>query len=147
MSPEAPHDISRLLRARGARVTPARLRVLALLRASERGLSHHDIEQALTDGAPVDRVTLYRVLDWLVEQGLAHKVADEQRVFRFSAAARDDVPHGAHAHFVCDDCNKVFCLDDLPPATPRLPTGFASTQIEFAIHGHCAHCNRRERHQ
>lgn len=135
-------DISRLLRERGARVTPARLRVLALLRTSDRGLSHHDVEQALADDTPVDRVTLYRVLDWLVEQGLAHKVADEQRVFRFSAAERADAPHAAHAHFVCDDCGKVFCLDDLLPVAPRLPAGFASTQVEFAVHGHCAHCNQ-----
>lgn len=134
-------DISRQLRERGARVTPARLRVLALLRGAERGLSHHDVEKALDDGTPVDRVTLYRVLDWLVEQGLAHKTADEQRVFRFSAASTGGEPHQAHAHFVCDDCGKVFCLEDTPRAAPRLPAGFASTQVEFEVHGHCAACN------
>lgn len=140
----SPHDLSRLLRARGARVTPARLRVLALLRAAPRALSHHDVEQALDDGTPVDRVTLYRVLDWLVEQGLAHKVADEQRVYRFSAATQDGVPHSAHAHFVCDDCGKVFCLDDVPLTPPRLPAGFASTQVDYAVHGHCAACGVQE---
>lgn len=134
------HDLAQLLRQRGARVTPARLRVLALLRGAERGLSHHDVETALA-GEPVDRVTLYRVLDWLVEQGLAHKIADEHRTFRFSAAGTSDRPHDAHAHFVCDDCGKVFCLDDTAPVPPKLPAGFASTQVEFAVHGHCAACN------
>ncbi|WP_341676871.1 Fur family transcriptional regulator [Niveibacterium sp. SC-1] len=135
------HDLAQLLRERGARVTPARLRVLALLRGADRALSHHDIEERLVDGTPVDRVTLYRVLDWLVEQGLAHKLADEQRVFRFSAASKADLPHGSHAHFVCDDCGKVFCLEEVAAAAPRLPDGFASTQIDFSVHGHCAACN------
>lgn len=135
------HDLAQLLRERGARVTPARLRVLALLRGATRALSHRDVELALSTDTPVDRVTLYRVLDWLVEQGLAHKIADEQRVFRFSASDKADLPHEAHAHFVCDDCGKVFCLDEILPETPPLPDGFATTQVEYAVHGHCAACN------
>ena len=141
------NDLARQLRERGARVTPARLRVLALLRGASRALSHREVEEALAGEVPVDRVTLYRVLDWLVEQGLAHKLADDMRVFRFSAASSADRPHGAHAHFVCDDCGKVFCLDDVRPEAPRLPEGFATTQVEYSVHGHCAACNPGEPHE
>ncbi len=74
------------IRATGARATPARIRVLQLLRDAPAALTHHDIEAALGD-AMLDRVTLYRVLDWLVESGLAHKSADASRVYRFSLAA------------------------------------------------------------
>lgn len=135
------YDLAQLLRARGARVTPARLNVLAVLRAARRGLSHHEVEQALAASGPMDRVTLYRVLNWLVAQGLAQKVADEHRTFRFSAPAAGERPHGAHPHFVCDDCGKVFCLDDAALALPKLPSGFAGTEVEFSVHGHCAACN------
>ncbi|MBK8524409.1 MAG: hypothetical protein IPL58_10055 [Betaproteobacteria bacterium] len=48
--------------------------------------SGHDVESALGAGS-LDRVTLYRVLDWLVESGLAVKGADERRVWRFSLAS------------------------------------------------------------
>ena len=42
---------------------------------------------------------------------------------------------------ICDDCGKVFCLDEILPETPPLPDGFATTQVEYAVHGHCAACN------
>lgn len=140
-------DLARQLRERGARVTPARLRVLALLRGASKALSQREVEDALAGEAPVDRVTLYRVLDWLVEQGFAHKFADEMRIFRFSAASHAGEQHGAHAHFVCDDCGKVFCLDEVQPAPPPLPEGFATTQVEYSVHGHCAACNLPEPHK
>lgn len=59
-----------LIRRTGARATPARVRVLRLLRSAPTALTHHEIEQALGDLA-LDRVTLYRVLDWLVASGCA----------------------------------------------------------------------------
>ena len=55
-----------------------------------------------------DRVTLYRVLEWLVDNGLAHRVTDAQRVFRFSAADDTAKGHASHAHFRCEVCARVF---------------------------------------
>lgn len=126
-----------LIRRTGARATPARLRVLRLLRAAPAALTHHQIEQALGDLA-IDRVTLYRVLDWLVESGLAHRNTDAQRVFRFSAAAIGE--HAAHTHFRCEDCGRVFCLEAAPPEPPRLPDGFSLSRIELDLRGRCARC-------
>ena len=76
------------LRATGVRITPARAAVFKLLHESERALSHQEIESGLGRANPLDRVTVYRVLDWLVEQGLAHKVAGLDRVWRFSIITR-----------------------------------------------------------
>ena len=70
-------ELADRIRSAGARATPARIRVLALLTSAPVPLSHHDIEAALGD-ASLDRVTLYRVLDWLVASGLAVKRADER---------------------------------------------------------------------
>ncbi|MFT4174876.1 MAG: transcriptional repressor [Rhodocyclaceae bacterium] len=127
------------IRALGARATPARVAVMRLLESGEHALSHHDIESALAD-AGFDRVTLYRVLDWLVENGLAHRVADAQRVFRFSAA-REAAIHTAHAHFRCEGCGRVFCLEDVAITAPRLPEGFVSRAIDFNVSGQCAGCD------
>lgn len=125
------------IRRTGARATPARVRVLQVLRGAPAALTHHEIEQALSDLA-IDRVTLYRVLDWLVESGLAHRNTDSQRVFRFSTAAVGE--HSAHTHFRCDDCGRVFCLDAAPPQPPRLPDGFSLSRIELDLRGRCARC-------
>ncbi|MDR0441650.1 MAG: transcriptional repressor [Candidatus Accumulibacter sp.] len=135
-----PSAIAEFIRRRGARATPARVNVLRLLREAPTPLSHAEIEARLGDRAP-DRVTLYRVLDWLVDSGLAHKNADAGRVFRFSAASLGE--HGTHVHFRCESCGGVYCLDASPPAAPALPPGFSLTRMEFDLRGSCARCSAK----
>lgn len=135
--PEERHELAEVVRARGARATPARLHVLAILRGAARALSHHDIEAELAD-RPVDRVTLYRVLDWAVGCGLVLRSTDEQRTFRFSLAV-SQAAHRDHAHFNCDKCGKVYCLE-AAAAPVILPIGFRMERAELAIHGRCANC-------
>jgi Fur family ferric uptake transcriptional regulator len=131
------NNVAAQIRSAGARATPARIRVLQLLRAAPAAMTHHDIEAAL-GGLSLDRVTLYRVLDWLAEAGLAHKSTDARGVFRFSVAAAGE--HTAHAHFSCDACGRVFCLDAAPPAPPNLPDGFSLSRMEIDLRGRCAAC-------
>ena len=129
--------VAEQIRRRGARATPARIRVLQLLRGAPTALTHTELEQALGAQA-LDRVTLYRVLDWLVDTGLAHKNSDAHRVFRFSAAAAGE--HATHIHFRCEHCGGVFCLDAAPPAAPILPAGFSLSRMDFDLRGRCANC-------
>jgi Fur family ferric uptake transcriptional regulator len=143
-SPAEAEAAALLIRRIGARATPARVRVLRLLRAAPAALTHHQIEQSLGDLA-LDRVTLYRVLEWLVESGLAHRNTDAQRMYRFSAAAAGE--HAAHTHFRCDECGRVFCLDAAPPAPPSLPAGFSLSRLELDLRGRCARCTGDESHE
>lgn len=131
-----------LIRPHG-RATPARLRVLDALLAAPHALSHAELEASLGDDAErPDRVTLYRVLDWLVANGLAHKIAGEDRVWRFNAATRQD--HG-HAHFHCTACGQVYCLSDLQPAVAvNLPPGYRFQGAELTIQGLCPRCSGAE---
>jgi len=127
------------LRATGERITPARLAVFAALLEARRALSHHEIESALGAGHPVDRVTLYRVLEWLVAQGLAHRIAGLDRVWRFGLADRDPRgKHDGHAHFQCHRCGKVVCLADVTTRRVPVPRGFRSEAVE--VKGLCAEC-------
>jgi Fur family ferric uptake transcriptional regulator len=135
--------IESAIRATGARVTRGRVRVLGLLQSAHGPLSHGDIETLLSrDALPeMDRVTLYRVLDWLSDNGLAHKAADARGVFRFSAAVANG-KHGKHVHFRCTECGGVQCLDMKLPKPPSLPKGFRLTGMELDIRGMCPHCVR-----
>ena len=125
------------LRATGERVTPARLRVYAALLDSVRALSHHELEAELVTGAPVDRVTLYRVLDWLVGQGLAHRVAGQDRVWRFGIA---HATRESRAHFQCNRCGKVVSLGEAAANRVPLPRGFRPEAVELTVKGRCAEC-------
>lgn len=107
------------LRAVSVRVTPARVKVLAALLGAQRALSHQDMQESF---AEMDRVTLYRALDCLMAAGLTHKIAGDDRVFRYSAGSEHSERGGAtasqraptqhqHGHFKCTRCAKVFCLN------------------------------------
>jgi len=133
------HDqATRLLHQRGATVTPARVRVLQLLLAADAAMSHQSLQQvAAASGHPFDKVTLYRVLDWLTAHGLVHSVTGHDRVRRFSLMN----PHHAHAHFECSVCGRLFCLrGSLATAALELPPGFASDRVDITVHGRCAGC-------
>lgn len=132
--------ITERIRNAGVRATPARVEVLRLLSTAGHALSHQEVEAHF--GGRADRVTLYRVLDSLVQAGLAHKLTDDARVFRFSATAAAHVPHTEHGHFRCDDCGRVYCLEALPSAKPRVPQGFRVAHVDLKIRGRCAQCVR-----
>jgi Fur family ferric uptake transcriptional regulator len=125
--------------AGGHRATPARARVLAVLTGSERPVSHHEVEEFLAQEGPVDRVTVYRVLEWLTNVGLAHKIAGDDRIWRYkSHGGRGDE---VHAHFKCSHCGTVFCLEDMSTAYAlNLPPGYRSEEVELTIRGRCADC-------
>lgn len=133
--------IQSAIRAAGSRVTPARVRVLGALRAAHGAQTHAEIDATLAlEALPgIDRVTLYRVLDWLCEVGLAHKAADARGVFRYSAA-QPNVEHTGHAHFRCTGCGGVFCLKSPPPPPPALPRGFRLSGMDLDLRGECRDC-------
>ncbi len=154
------------LRTVSVRVTPARIKVLSALLGAPRALSHQDMQESF---AEMDRVTLYRALDCLIAAGLTHKIAGDDRVFRYSVGTEHSERGGAnahqHGHFKCTRCAKVFCLNvdgeaDLVSdvlaqsascqSTLRqqlqavlqdnLGSGFQSHDIELTIKGWCAEC-------
>ena len=130
-----------LIRGSGARLTVARLRVLVELLGAESALAHVELQQGVEDGAePIDRVTLYRVLEWLEETGLAHRVAGPDRVFHFSARPA----HGSHGHFRCVCCSRIYCIEEAGALARRaralLPAGFSGDGIEVTVSGRCARC-------
>jgi Fur family transcriptional regulator, ferric uptake regulator len=132
------------VRATGSRVTGARVKVLAALMQSDEALMHTDLQRRLEQGdssVVLDRVTLYRVLEWLVDHGLAHRVAGPDRVWRFSV---DADPHHAHGHFKCRQCERMFCMKASATlgrgVRSMLPPGFAGQEIELTVLGLCADC-------
>jgi Fur family transcriptional regulator, ferric uptake regulator len=136
-----------LLKGKAERLTSPRLVVLATLLQAKSALTQVEVHaqvETLSD-AHIDRVTIYRVLEWLTEVGLAHRVSAGDRVFRFSAS----ITTQAHGHFHCSDCGRMFCVgaqksnkDTGLDASVKalLPSGFVSADIDLTISGRCAEC-------
>lgn len=128
-----------LIRATGARVTRPRVEVLATLLAARRALTHHEVERQANRALGMDRVTIYRVLEWLITRELAHRISGDDRVWRFNAA--NDAHARRHAHFKCNHCGEVICLDrGIAGRVIPLPSGFRSQEIELTVKGLCADC-------
>jgi len=134
------------IRATGERLTQPRVAVLAMLLAADHAISHQDVASAIATHRPIDRVTVYRVLDWLVEVGIAHRIAGDDRVWRFMLnhehRNHTDGVRQQHAHFTCNQCGQTFCLNDMPGKLNfRLPAGFKSSEVDLTYRGACARCS------
>lgn len=129
---------NQIIQDAGLRPTANRLVVLEALLKSDNPLSHQELLNALSSTQEFDRVTLYRVLDWLLEHDIVHKVAGDNRAWRFQLNSTN-ASH-RHAHFQCTECGKVYCLDDVSPRTPKLPKDFRAVSIELNIKGRCGNC-------
>lgn len=140
-TPAFSSQAEQLLTGIGTRITPARVRVLAFLLAQQSAATHHDIEMALDRQEKIDRVTLYRTLDWLLAQGIAHKVLGADRAWRFRAN-QSEAGHHQHAHFKCDRCAITVCLGGIPAAKKAvaLPQGYVAKEIEVTVKGLCPAC-------
>ena len=134
------------IRATGERLTQPRVAVLALLLAADHAMAHQDVATAIAAHQPIDRVTVYRVLEWLVEVGIAHRIAGDDRIWRFMlnhahGARKGDIKH-QHAHFTCNRCGQTFCLNDMHTRLDfKLPQGFRPVEVDLKFRGACAHCS------
>ena len=123
------------------RATDIRIKVLAFLLAQSAAVSHQEIDSHFSKKDKIDRVTLYRVLDWLVEKDLVHKITGSGRALRYSANSNENNFH-QHAHFKCNNCEKVVCLDDIKLQNKfKVPSGYQIQQVELTLKGLCASCS------
>lgn len=130
-----------LLRHHGLRATALRLDLLRVLRASERALTQQELEAMLKVEA--DRVSIFRSLNAFEEAGVVHRVLDGRGTSCF-ARCGTSCGHGhhndTHAHFHCNDCGHVYCLEPVELPTVSLPRGFKLAKSHLELDGTCKAC-------
>lgn len=122
------------------RKTKASEAILKTLRSSGRAWTHKELQDTL--GQTCDRVTTYRVLGRLLEEGLAHKVSDLEGAVRYAACQSCESSHThshAHLHFTCSTCSETRCLEEVEVAF-SLPAGFLLAESNFSVTGVCDRC-------
>lgn len=130
---------------RGTRLTELRRRVLELVLDRHVPVGAYDLlERLAAERGRVAPPTVYRALDFLVSQGLVHRVDSRNA---FVGCARADGPHRA-CFLLCRDCGAAAELVD--PALEEalaaiaLRSGFEVTRQVVEIEGVCAGCRRQE---
>ncbi|MGO4387979.1 Fur family transcriptional regulator [Microvirga sp. 2YAF29] len=128
-------------KAQRARLTPIRRRVLEALHMASKPLGAYNLAALVApQGRKIAPITVYRALDFLIEQGLAHRIASLN-----AYVAQDGEPGSAtHAFLICEGCGEV---TDIP--SPEIAHTLSSLlkQHSFSSHakaleitGRCSHC-------
>ncbi len=132
---------SGILKKNGLSVTESRKKILELFLDTEGALAHADIEKN-TDAA-FDRVTVYRTLQTFVEKGIIHQIPTTDNSVLYALCRHNCEQghhHDNHVHFICTNCDKTFCLDDVTVPDVKLPEGFTPSQAAMVVTGLCLDC-------
>ncbi len=148
-SPQSSHDHARCIDdaldaaaeicgQRGARLTPLRRRVLELVWAGHHSVKAYDLLARLGAGAMPP--TIYRALDFLVAQGLVHRL---ESLNAYVGCPRPRADHDSQ-FLICEGCGVVDEID--APALVREvrrragAAGFEPTRQTLEVHGFCGQC-------
>jgi Fur family ferric uptake transcriptional regulator len=130
-----------ILKRNSLSITGSRQKILELFLQSSGALAHADIEKKTGEG--FDRVTVYRTLQSFVEKGLIHLIPTTDNSIKY-ALCKDECQaghhHDNHVHFICDECNKTICLDEVTIPAVKLPKGFKPQYAEMMVTGICGDC-------
>ena len=130
-----------ILKKNSLSITDGRLKIIQLFFNSNGALAHADIEKKA--GESFDRVTVYRTLQSFVEKGIIHLIPTKDNSIKYALCKDDCEPghhHDNHVHFICDDCYKTVCLEDVMIPQVKLPKGFTPKHSEMVVNGICEEC-------
>lgn len=132
-----------LCAARGQNLTELRRRVLEIICGAGRPIGAYAILDRLrADGRSGAPPTVYRTLDFLLEQGLVHRLAS---LNAFVACCHPAERHGGQ-FLICEACGRVGELDsravETAIAAAAAAQRFAVSAQTVEVLGRCADCLR-----
>lgn len=138
--PRALPDLS-ALRPAGGKRSSKRDRILGIFLRQEGHLSADELVDLVRREDPrIGRATVYRTLQWMVEDGLARKVDFGDGRARFEASLR----HPRHFHLVCTTCHRSseFLSSDVEALVEEVAAArdFAIAQTVVQVLGTCDAC-------
>jgi Fur family zinc uptake transcriptional regulator len=130
-----------LCERQGAKLTATRRRVLELVWGSHEPIGAYDILERLSaSGRRAAPPTVYRALDFLLVQGLIHRIESRNA---FVGCAEPDAPHSGQ-FLLCTTCGNAQEIvdagiqDAVRSTTGRV--GFRADRVTIEVGGVCARC-------
>ncbi|MCL9777069.1 zinc uptake transcriptional repressor Zur [Vibrio methylphosphonaticus] len=148
MNQQLIQQVEDICTARGVRLTPQRRSVFVLICENKKASSAYELLEQLKASEPKAKPpTVYRALDFLLEQGFIHRVESTNSFVSCSS-------FGEHKHFshllICDKCGNVVELQDdnlialLNSNVDKY--GFQYSNHVIESHGTCQTCSSLEDH-
>ncbi len=135
-------DYEELLTTAKLSATSNRTRVLEVVGNNTFPLSAKDIFNTLKRSISINRVTVYRILDLLVDHGVVERISTGGRAFYYGLAPNKN--HAPHPHFYCTNCGQMDCLspESLTVDMEALIKTFSGQieKVEVRIDGICKNC-------
>ena len=138
-------DYQQMLMSADLEATPNRLAVLEVVGNNSYPLSAGDIFKTLERRSSINRVTVYRILDRLVAEGVVERLSTGGRAAYYGLAPNEH--HRAHPHFYCKNCGQMDCLN---PETLNIETAAMQKtfpgridKVEVRVDGVCKNCLNR----
>ena len=120
--------------------TSCREGIIEVLATAKQALSENDIRERLAGN--YDRTTFYRSFKTLEEHKIIHKIVIDNQLVKY--ALDNIITHkDEHAHFYCNECHTVKCMDNVPVQKYQLPDGYSDVETEVLIKGTCAECQKQ----
>jgi Fur family ferric uptake transcriptional regulator len=135
-------DYEDILKRSGVEATDNRRGVLEVIGNNTYPLSAADIFATMARSSAINRVTVYRILDLLVDKGVVDRISTGGRAFYYGLAPNDH--HRPHPHFYCTRCGQMDCLtpEILSVDTDSLWKRFPGRidKVEVRVDGICKNC-------
>ncbi len=134
-------ELDSILHNHDLRKTAFRMELLSLFLDSRSSLKVDEIKSKV--GVSNDKVTIYRALDAFEKNGLIHRVPDKSNLTRYALCHTecnsDEHVHN-HAHFICNNCDETFCVDEIEVPVIKDSKGFKIERSKLTLEGDCPDC-------
>ena len=130
-----------ILKQHKIKKTPGRIAIIKALQQNCRPLSESEIRDQMQEA--YDRITFYRNIQSLTTAGIIHKIVVDNTTIRYGLNCCEEGHHhrNEHAHFYCEHCQAVLCLQQVKIPELHLPSGFKSSDSDLIIKGTCEKCS------
>jgi Fur family transcriptional regulator, zinc uptake regulator len=141
---EAVARAKRVCEAGGIRLTALREAVLRVLTGSHKALGAYDIIERMSEqGRRLAPISVYRIIDVLIEAGLVHRLESRNAYFACLAPHQDSA---SMVVLLCQACDRV-AEAEAPAAWGAInaitkDTGFAVSATILEIQGQCPDCRK-----
>src|SRR5881628_1049444 len=131
---------------RAQKFTPIRRHVLQALLSSHRPIGAYEAIDELAKSMPRPApITVYRALEFLIENGLAHRIESRNA---YLACAHDHDAAATVTFLICEACGSVGEIPAAAPVAKSLnaaarASGFAPKLSVVEMSGTCAHCQTK----
>ncbi len=122
------------------RRTRQRVDILTALINAKAPVNQAQIMESLGKSSP-NKVTIYRVLESLIETGIVHQAYIQDRCAYYELG-HNCTAQQCHPHFTCISCKETRCMKDVELPMAKSSDGFVIKHQQVRLEGLCPNCSQ-----